>query len=775
MPVARIVPTFLLCTTVAAWLVPAASAQILVGTVTDATSAAVAGVAVSAVPAAGGTATLAATADDGTYRLALPAGGAYDVTLARAGFVTQVVRQVVETDGETRLSATLDITSFTDEVRVASRLGATRGAASHLGLTAAETPAALDVVTQDVIQARGADTASTALRFVTGVTSSLRPGASAVFSTRGFIENSMAVLFNGVRVQSSTITMRNYDAFNFDRVEIIRGPASVIHGEGAATGAINFVRREPTGGAQTVEGLFEVGDARRVRVGAAATGGLGTNAAYTVSFARNTFDTHVQDTSHEYNHLTGALRWTGRRVTLTAEGDYLSNAVDDPYWGTPLIDNRIDTSLFGRNYNRAPDNRYDDAVGWGRVTASAQVGTRGAYTGQAYVYRADRDWKNSYGFEFLPATGRVNRRAVENLAYDHRLWGTRHDIAADFTIAGRPVRTVVGVDAAFTDFSSPRSYGPRVTVDLAAPEPLPFVAPDRADDRRADVRQLAAFGELRAELAPKVALVLGGRAATLANDIARPASNVRFEQDFTPVDGRVGLVVTPAAGVSAYATYASGSEPIEALLILGPAESQFDLARSALWEAGAKVDTLGGRLSLTAAAYLLAKRNLTTADPNDAMRTVQVGEQSSRGVELSVLARPTQWLQVEGNVAALNARYDLFFEGATSRTGNLPPNVPELVANLGVTARPVPRLEAGVWVSHVGQRAADTTNTVFQPAYSLVEPFARLSLGRRADLTARVRNLTDTRYVEWATRAFGVTNAYFGEPRRAIVTLRLRI
>ncbi len=756
---------------VCASLLPA-GAQVLTGTVVDTTGAAVAGVAVVAAPAAGGPARTTATGPDGTYRLALAHDGVYDVSFSRVGFVNALVRQAVT--GDTTLDRPLDLTSFTDEVRVAASLGATRGAASHLGLTAAETPAALDVVTQDVIQARGADTASTALRFVTGVTSSLRPGASAVFSSRGFVENSLAVLFNGVRVQSSTITMRNYDAFNFERVEVVRGPASVIHGEGASVGAINFVRREPVGGRQAAEGLLEVGDAGRLRVGAAATGGVGSAGAYSVSFARNAFDTHVDGAAHEYLHGTGALRWNLSRVTIGAEADVMSNDVDDPYWGTPLVANRVDASLFGVNYNRAPDNRYADVVGWGRITATARLRPGATYNGQVYVYRADRDWRNNYGFEFVPASGRVTRRAVENLAYDHRLWGTRHDVTFDGQVAGRPVRAVLGVDGAFTDFSSPRSYGPRVTVDLRAPEALPFTAPDRLDDRRADVTQLAVFSELRVSLSSRVSVVAGARAATLSNAIARPASGVRFDQDFTPVDGRLGLVVTPAAGVTAYATYASGSEPVEALLILGPAESSFDLARSGLWEAGVKADLFAGKASVVASAYHLAKRDLTTADPNDASRTVQVGEQSSRGIELSVVARPASWWQIEANLAALNARYDVFFEGAVSRNGNLPPNVPELVANVGTTVRPTSRLEAGVWVSHVGRRTADTTSTVFQDAYTLVEPFARLSLGRAFDVTARIRNATDARFAEWATRAFGVTNVYFGEPRRAIISLRAR-
>jgi iron complex outermembrane receptor protein len=144
-------------------------------------------------------------------------------------------------------------------------------------------------------------------------------------------------------------------------------------------------------------------------------------------------------------------------------------------------------------------------------------------------------------------------------------------------------------------------------------------------------------------------------------------------------------------------------------------------------------------------------------------------------VELSVVARPVdQWL-VEANIAALDAQYDVFFEGATSRVGNLPPNVPELVFNLGTTVRPIRSFEAGVWLTRVGRRAADTTNIVFAPGYTMFDPFLRIGFGRIADVTVRVKNLTDERYIEWATRAFGVTNVYFGEPRRLVATLRVRL
>jgi iron complex outermembrane receptor protein len=753
----------------------AAAAQSITGTVRDETGSALSNVVVQATRVPDGAVTAVLSGEGGAYELLLASAGRFDLAFQRQGFAIHHVRGVTVTTAALTLDATLRITTFAEEVRVAADLGEAHTTGSRLGLTRQETPASVDIVTQDVIQARGADTASTALRYTTGVTSSLRPGASAVFSSRGFIENSIGVLFNGVRVQSSTVTMRNYDAFNFERVEIVRGPSSVIFGEGLAAGAINFVRREPRPGRAQVDALLETGDAGRLRFGAGASGPIGGANSYSVSFARNRFETHVEDAVYEYNHLTGSFRTGTARVSLGVDGDLLVNAVDNPYWGTPLIDNRIDDRLYGRNYNRSANNLYDDAVGWGRVTAAAALRSRLAYHGQVYIYRADRDWRNSYGFEFLPATGRVQRRAVENLAYDHRLWGTRHDLTGDLSIAGRPVRLVGGVDAARTDFSSPRSYGARVTVDLVAPEALAFDAPARADDRRADLTQTAAYGEARITLAPPVMVVLGGRASRIDNGVARPASRVAFSQTFSPLDGRAGLVLVPRPGFSVYGQYATGSEPVDALVILGPESRDFGLARSRMLEAGIKATVRDGRLDFTAATYRIVKTDLTTTDPSDSTRTIQIGKQSSRGVELSAVARPVdQWL-LEANVAALSARYDLFFEGATSREGNLPPNVPELVFNVGTTVRPVPRLEAGFWLTRVGRRAADTTNTVFAPAYTLLDPFVRIAFGRMADVTFRVKNLTDERHVEWATRAFGVTNVYFGERRRVVATLRVRI
>ena len=439
------------------------------------------------------------------------------------------------------------------------------------------------------------------------------------------------------------------------------------------------------------------------------------------------------------------------------------------------MNGRVDELLRGENYNRSDNNRYRDQVAWGRLNLSASLGARAGYAGQVYMYRADRDWRNSYGFEFQPATGQVLRRAVENLAYDHELWGTRHEVNAGFSIGNRPGRLMGGVDLSQTTFSSPRSYGARVSVPAHDAGELAFDAPARLDDRRADLQQAAAFAEVQFDPIQHLKIVAGGRAGTLTNDIARPASNVAFTQEFSPADVRAGIVFTRVPSTSFYAQVATGSEPVEALLILGPAESSFGLAGSSMFEAGVKTALAGGRTDVTAAVYRLKKRDLTTTDPVDSTRTIQIGEQSSTGVELSLTARPTDRWLFEANAAILEAQYDLFYQGATSRNGNLPPNVPELVVNAGVTWRPIDLIELGAWVSHVGRRTADTVATVFQPAYTLTDPFVRVVAGKRLDLTLRVRNAFDQKSVEWATQAFGVTNVYFGEPRRVILSARMRL
>jgi iron complex outermembrane receptor protein len=117
--------------------------------------------------------------------------------------------------------------------------------ASRLGLTVRETPASVDVINKQTIEDRGLRTTTDIAQAAVGVTAGDSPGAPASFSMRGFTGDQLNTLYNGIRVGPSSMTGRIMDTANLDRVEIIKGPASLLSGEGAVGGAINYVTKAP--------------------------------------------------------------------------------------------------------------------------------------------------------------------------------------------------------------------------------------------------------------------------------------------------------------------------------------------------------------------------------------------------------------------------------------------------------------------------------------------------------------------------------------------------
>lgn len=115
---------------------------------------------------------------------------------------------------------------------------------SRLGLMLREIPASIEVIGQQTIQERGFRSISEAMEGATGVTVGDAPGDPANFSMRGFTNNQIRLLYDGLVIGPANMTSRPRDTWNLDRIEILKGPASVLYGEGAIAGAINLpVRR----------------------------------------------------------------------------------------------------------------------------------------------------------------------------------------------------------------------------------------------------------------------------------------------------------------------------------------------------------------------------------------------------------------------------------------------------------------------------------------------------------------------------------------------------
>ena len=116
---------------------------------------------------------------------------------------------------------------------------------SRLGLTVRQTPATVEVIDKQVIEDRGLRTTTDLAKAAVGVIGGDAPGAPAIFSMRGFSGDQINTLYNDIWIGPSTMTGRPMDTANLERVEILKGPSSLLSGIGATGGAVNYVTKAP--------------------------------------------------------------------------------------------------------------------------------------------------------------------------------------------------------------------------------------------------------------------------------------------------------------------------------------------------------------------------------------------------------------------------------------------------------------------------------------------------------------------------------------------------
>jgi iron complex outermembrane receptor protein len=657
---------------------------------------------------------------------------------------------------------------------------------SRLQVDALDLPQSVSAIDQVSMQVKAQATVTDAASGTTGLTGYARAGAAGVYSWRGFTENAIATLYDGIRVQGSTVTTRQYDTFAFERIEIARGPASSLHGEGALSGAINYVRKQPHP-SQDVETelLAAAGSYDSWRIGVGVNGSITDSLHARADVIRNEMGSQVHGNRTELTHAVGSLLWNvTEEVSMLFLADHFSADTDDAYWGTPVIGNRVAFALRKINYNNATDNRYRDDVDWLLWRTDWRIDDQVRVRNQAYRYEAERDWRNIGRFLWNAASAQVGRTFWEDLAYDHEALGDRLELSVDGSIAGFADQLVVGTEISRTDFASPRNYsvpfGLQQLVDPYHPAAVDFFdfGNPRVRARDTKLRQWAVFLENRLQISEQVAVQTALRRDRLDADFrrfdTRPTQS--YSADYDPTTWSAGLIYKPFATGTAYLQYGRSVTPADSLLVIGdPATAAFDLTEGQGAEIGFKQIAFGGKWEWTVALYDLKQRNIPSTDPNNPASTRLIGEMSSRGAEIAVAWRPTAALLIEANAAALDAEYDTFREGAANRAGNRPPNVPRRVLNLDADYAFDTRWSAGASLRHVGDVTANTSNSVRFPSYTVSDLRVRFAFDPANDLSLFVFNVMDEVYAAWATSAGGHSvMANIGAPRTASVQWRSR-
>lgn len=661
--------------------------------------------------------------------------------------------------------------------------------ASRLGLPLSEVPASASVVEQPEMQRRGARSVVEAAQDTVGLTGAVRAGAPGVYQMRGFTENAISLQFDGIRIGATTVYTRPYDPFNFDRIEVLRGPGSALHGDSAVGGAINYVHRRPVKGPVGGELLLQTGRFDQHRIGVAAAGSVSEGAAFNFSVAGNRGNSAINQNSFDNYHIVGSVLFSiSPSFSLLFEADHLDSSVDNAYWGTPLVNGQLDSRLRRVNYNVAPDNQYDDKVTWLRSVAEYRFTQQFSGKTSVYRYSADRNWKNFAAPRFnaaaVPQT--VTIREVEDLIYDAQTSGLRQEFLLNSAIAGMPIRVNAGFDYQNNDFNSPRFQAGPTTINVDPFNPAPQVFANFTGPlnrlRASDTRNQALFAEASLDLNAAVRAHAGYRhdIIDVTTLFRQPADAVatRTERVFHANNWRAGLTYALNRSNILYLSHSSGVEPVDgsAFAFISPADLRVvDLTSARQWELGSKHMINGGRLEATTAIYDIVRKDVFTADPsNPAGARQQIGQQSSTGLELSLSWRPLPALTLGAGAAFVDAKNDRFVSGGVNVSGRTPRMVPDKVFNAFASYR-----LSGVWEVGGSAKYVDTVfinddNSVKLPAWTRIDLYARHRISKSTDLMMMVKNATDRFYADWGIQFLGAQVANIAPPRSWEVMLKTR-
>lgn len=646
---------------------------------------------------------------------------------------------------------------------------ATRSASATRTDTAIhETPQSISVVPAQVVEDIGATRLEDALDYAGGVERGNNFGGQGLteFLVRGF--STQEFYRNGFAVNRGYPNMP--DASTLERIEVLRGPASMLYGRGDPGGTFNIVSKQPQAERRTVLGSQVNTDGLR-RGTLDTTGALDESAAFTyrlnlVAEGSDSFRDHVE--SERYN-IAPVLRWQlSDDTALILEGDYLHNR------------HPLDRGLT-RYPNQAGDLSRDRFLG---EESAGKLTNQNATTQLRLEHQLDSQWMLRGGIQYLD--GSLDGGAVENngLASDGRTvgrnyserWLNWNDLALQanleghFDAAGLAHTLLLGVEFDEYNYDSliRRSGGltSDFPIDLYDPvygQPLPALTRTTTYDDE-NLKSYTFFVQDQIALTERLKAQIGARLERFEqryDNKLTPAGS--WDQAHNAVSPRFGLIYDLTEELAVYANTSRSFKPNRGA---DRSSQAFDPEKGIAHEVGIKYELPEHDLSVTAALFHITKENVLTSDPLDSNFQVAAGEARSRGFDISVAGNITPQWRVIGGYAYVDAEVTES-SSASMPVGTRLANVPRHSFNLLDTYEfadgPLAGLGVGMGVKYVGDRKGSASTTAFDmDAYTTVDLLAYYPLTERVRLNLNLNNVFDEEYEE---RAWGNIWAYPGAPR----------
>jgi iron complex outermembrane receptor protein len=695
------------------------------------------------------------------------------------------------------------------------------GTGSRMNIPLEELPASVALVSKETLRERGVVDLTQALGLISGVMPTWQYGGFLNIRVRGF---QALTLYDGRRDARALVADSAPQAglYDIERIELLRGPSSVLYGYGAVGGAVNLIRRRPSRDA-AYEFELGLGLPLQGRAHVGAQGPIGSLLSYRVDLGHVT-RTDFRGARTERSQVSSALRFApNRHHTLNVRFAYSFDRYTTDV-GLPTVE---DPNHPGR-WILPPAARYsnfygthNDHLGYQRIEVAADyraeltkrtyLDARAAVTSDHYDYGAAEELTYVPGSGDTPA--QVERSDLSfargwtpmvgqlELHSNQKTGPVLHRLLLGYQLdrfGGLSDRGDTGLALACPG-ADPADKARVCPVNYAYPQDH---TPHAGRLQRTGIdhyRQLAhalyAFDHIK--LTKELIVTGGARFDAFRNrtrrhfvdretgeEIPDPSTGMyraRNSQESKIVTGQAGVVYSPISQLTGYAGYATAYKPN----FLYPSDimpEKYDPERGQQFEGGLRVriDRSEHVLSLDAAGYYIQKTNVVF--PRGIELYSVAGKIASRGMDLTLHYQAPAYVQLDGGYSLTDAKYKKFVSEDPvsgenlSRNGNRVDFAPLHSGNVWLRFVAHKNFGLGVGSRFMGKQFADPENRLPLARYALLDASLWFG-GDHATFTVSATNLLDEHaYFTSAINTYNVNPQVTPGPGREILgTLRLTL
>ncbi len=641
----------------------------------------------------------------------------------------------------------------------------------------ADTPASVNVITRDVIEAQNARSVQDALRNVPGVTPGPNQGNISVqqeFSIRGF--ESSLVSVNGVERRSTG----SLSLANVESVEVLKGPSSVLYGDLSPGGFVNVQTKRPQRefAAELSAGFDQVLIERGTTGNGAAdvTGPVNEDRTLLYRFVVSAEggSSFIDDVDSEQYLVAPSLSYIGLGGDLRIDFDFSYLLNDESFeYGVPAFNGRPDTradysTFFGSKFSTKKSEDYT-----AELRGDWQIADATSVDAALSWHRYDFD-----AAALRPGEDRVSpdNTIARDLFFVEQSTTDKQfeaNVIQGASFAGADWRFLAGGDIRQSVVDRPnffRQSGFSVTNVLNPDNDVPLPPTIQGNTFDETITAWGLYTQTEAWLFDDRLKLLGGFRYDDIEGESEFAGGTATRSD-SKISPRAAALYKVMPTTSLYASY---STSFQQEVQFNPDEPPFEPTEGEQFEVGVKQEFFDGKALATFAAFQLTQKNLVQPGPTPDT-SVQIGEARTRGIEVEISGEVFDGLNVIGGYAYLDTEVTEATDGTKgNRLRNTPVNSASLFVTYDIVDRSADRLTVGGGFFYQGNRFANVDNEVVLPNFVTVDLMAEYAFAAAgADLLARVglKNVFDEEYFP---NALGGGAAFRGQPRTLSAGLKMR-